>query len=94
MLTYSDPGSENFGVANAQSTLWQIADPSLQGSMQHKWMRKHGNIKPEIFWSQLRRRFAPDMEPTLAEGLDNEWYNPHNTIEMSVCSRIFYYWIY
>lgn len=82
LLTHSDPGSENFGVANAQSTLRQMIDPSLQGTMQHRWLRKHSNIKPEIFWSQFRRRAAPGLELLMQEGLDKGWYDPHNNIEM------------
>lgn len=38
LLTHSDPGSENYGVANAQSTLRQMQDPTLQGTMQHRWL--------------------------------------------------------
>lgn len=51
MLTQSDPGTGNFGIANAQSTLHQMLDPELIGTMQHIHSHKHGNIKPEIFWS-------------------------------------------
>ncbi|KAG9083204.1 hypothetical protein FS749_006229 [Ceratobasidium sp. UAMH 11750] len=76
LLTHSDPGSENYGVANAQSTLRQMLDPSLEGTMQHRWLKKHSNIKPEIFWSQFRRREAPGLEQLMQEGIDNGWYNP------------------
>ncbi|KAG9077162.1 hypothetical protein FS749_010976, partial [Ceratobasidium sp. UAMH 11750] len=82
LTTCSDPGSENFGIANAQSTLRQMQDPSLRGTMQHKWQRKHSNIKPEIWWSQFRKRYAPELKALMQVGLDNEWYNPHITIEM------------
>lgn len=84
LLTFSDPRSENFGVANAQSTLRQMLDPSLAGSMQHKWMRRHSNIKPEILWSQFRARAAPQLESRMQEGIDKDWYNPHHNIEMFV----------
>ncbi|KAG8708075.1 hypothetical protein FRC09_001464 [Ceratobasidium sp. 395] len=89
LLTYSDPGSENYGVANAQSWLRQMLDASLVGSMQHKWLRKHGNIKPEIFWSQLRARFAPPLEQLMQEGLDQEWYNLHNELEYLIFLWLF-----
>ncbi|KAG9123346.1 hypothetical protein FRC07_015063 [Ceratobasidium sp. 392] len=84
LLTFSDPGSKNFGVANAQSTLRQMLDPTLVGTMQHKWMRKHCNIKPEIFWSQLRARFSPPLEAIMQEGIQNNWFNSHNYIELLV----------
>lgn len=83
-ITFSDPGSENFGIANAQSTLCQMLDPSLEGTMQHRWMRKHSNIKPEIHWSQFRAWSAHEIEPLMEEGLEKEWYNPHVYIEMCV----------
>ncbi|KAG8734743.1 hypothetical protein FRC10_011462 [Ceratobasidium sp. 414] len=53
-----------------------MLDPSLEGTMQHRWLKKHSNIKPEIFWSQFRRREAPGLEKLLQEGVDNGWYNP------------------
>lgn len=81
-VTFSDPGSENFGLANAQSTLRQLIDPSLEGTMQHKWMQKHSNIKPEIQWSQFRARAAHEIEPLMEEGLEKEWYNPRIYLEM------------
>ena len=53
MITQSDPGTENFGVANGQTLLRQIHDATLDGFVQHRWMRAKKNIKPEIAWSQL-----------------------------------------
>ncbi|KAG2339324.1 hypothetical protein BDR05DRAFT_977759 [Suillus weaverae] len=53
MVTQSDPGSENFGIANAHTTLCQWHDPTLQGTLQHRWMRNKKNIMPEITWSQI-----------------------------------------
>lgn len=81
MLTQSDPGTENFGIANAQSTLRQMMDEGLTGTMQHIHSRKHGNIKPEIFWSGFRRRFAPALEQLFEEGIEQGIYDPHVHIE-------------
>ncbi|KAG2131596.1 uncharacterized protein EDB93DRAFT_1255444 [Suillus bovinus] len=53
MVTQSDPGSENFGIANAHTTLRQWHDPALQGTLQHRWMRHKKNVMPEITWSQM-----------------------------------------
>ncbi|KAG1780114.1 hypothetical protein EV702DRAFT_1043464 [Suillus placidus] len=55
MVTQSDPGSENFGIANAHTMLRQWHDPTLQGTLQHRWMRTKKNVMPEITWSQLWR---------------------------------------
>lgn len=83
MITQSDPGTENFGIANAQTMLRQMQDPTLAsaGFVQHRWMRSKKNIVPEIAWSQFRRRFAPGFEILLDKGVDEGWYNRHNTLQ-------------
>lgn len=88
MLTQSDPGSENYGVANAHTAMRQHLDPSLENTRQHKWMRKHQNIKPEIFWSGFRRNFTEGFETRLTDGdLDHRgFYNPDDPLEACVCS--------
>jgi len=48
MVTQSDPGTENFGIANAQTLLRQMHDLTLEGFVQHRWMRTKKNIMPEI----------------------------------------------
>ncbi|KAF8492109.1 hypothetical protein JB92DRAFT_3147563 [Gautieria morchelliformis] len=81
MVTQSDPGSENYGVANAHTTLRHMLDPSLEGTRQHRWMRKHNNVKPEISWSQLRRRFTPGFEDLLEQGVQSGLYDPDNRLD-------------
>ncbi|KZT50182.1 hypothetical protein CALCODRAFT_444920, partial [Calocera cornea HHB12733] len=76
LLTQSDPGTENNGIANAQTTLRRLLDPSLEDTLQHQWMRGHSNIKPEIFWSKLRRQWSQGWEALFQEGLDNGYYVP------------------
>lgn len=82
LVTQSDPGTENFGVANGQTMLRQILDPSLTGFVQHRWMRLKKNVMPEIAWSQFRRRFTPGFEAILQQGVDSGWYNPDNTLQL------------
>ncbi|KAG2130210.1 uncharacterized protein EDB93DRAFT_1332123 [Suillus bovinus] len=67
LITQSDPGSQNFAVANTQTMIHHHLDPGLNGTLQHRWMQKHQNIKPEIMWSVFRRDFAPGFENMLAE---------------------------
>ena len=55
LITQSDLGSENYGIANAQSVLCQWNDPLLKGTVQHQWMCHKKNVMPEIAWSQLWR---------------------------------------
>ncbi|KZT59601.1 hypothetical protein CALCODRAFT_407535, partial [Calocera cornea HHB12733] len=81
LLTQSDPGSENHGIANAQTALRQQLDPTLLGTLQHQWMRGHANIKPEIFWSKLRRQWSDGWECLFDRGLVDGWYDPHDPLE-------------
>ncbi|KAG6369125.1 hypothetical protein JVT61DRAFT_1455 [Boletus reticuloceps] len=93
MVTQSDPGTENFGIANAQTMLRQMHDPALQGFVQHRWMRVKKNIIPEIAWSQLRRRFTPGFEALLEMGIQAGWYDPDNTLQLMVFRWIFIPWL-
>ncbi|KAG9312434.1 hypothetical protein JVU11DRAFT_6818 [Chiua virens] len=93
MVTQSDPGTENFGIANAQTMLRQMHDPALQGFVQHRWMRLKKNIMPEIAWSQLRRRFTPGFEEVLEKGIQAGWFDPDNTLQLMVFRWIFIPWL-
>ncbi|KAG9311682.1 hypothetical protein JVU11DRAFT_7919 [Chiua virens] len=93
LVTQSDPGTENFGVANGQTMLRQILDPSLAGFIQHRWMRLKKNVMPEIAWSQLRRRFTPGFEAILQQGVDSGWYDPDNTLQLMIFRWLFIPWL-
>lgn len=82
MVTQSDPGTENYGIANAHTMLRQWHDPALQGTLQHRWMWTKKNVMPEITWSQLRRRFTPGFESILDRGVDEGWYDSSNTLQV------------
>jgi len=84
MVTQSDPGSENYGIANGHTMLRQWHDPALQGSLQHRWMRSKKNVMPEITWSQMRRRFMPGFETLLDRGVTSGWYDTNNTLQLCV----------
>ena len=75
LITQSDLGSENYGIANAQSILRQWHDLRLEGTVQHRWMRSKKNVKPEIAWSQFRCRFTPSFEKIIQEGVTAGWYD-------------------
>lgn len=81
LVTQSDPGSENFGVANAQTVIRHRLDPSLRDTLQHRWMRKHQNIKSEIKWSIFRRDWSPGFEDILDKGVLNGLYDVENVLE-------------
>jgi hypothetical protein len=75
LITQSDPGSENNGIANCHLFIRQTLDPSLQGTLQHRWMRSKMNIKPEIGWMVFRRNWAPGFENLLDHGEHMGYYN-------------------
>ncbi|KAG8796608.1 hypothetical protein FRC12_016595 [Ceratobasidium sp. 428] len=81
MLTQSDPGTENFGIANAQIMLRQMLDPGLEGTMQHIHSQKHSNIKPAMLWGLLCKQFAPGLEKLLTEGLETQIFNPDVNVQ-------------
>lgn len=84
LLTQSDPGPENYGIANAQTTLRQLQDPLLPESLQHQFKGDKLSVKPEIFWSQLRRRFTPGYEDLLDFGVNSGLYDPDDTLERCI----------
>ncbi|KAG1764120.1 hypothetical protein EDD22DRAFT_979130 [Suillus occidentalis] len=93
MVTQSDPGSENFGIANAHTMLRQWHDPTPQGTLQHRWMRTKKNVMPEITWSQLRRHFTPGFENYLDSGVSAGWYDCSNTLQRLIFRWIFIPWL-
>ncbi|KAH9014255.1 hypothetical protein EDB84DRAFT_1590323 [Lactarius hengduanensis] len=74
LITQSDPGTENVNLRHQ-------VDPSLDGSIQHRWFRKHGNIKPEIHWSVFRRDWAVGFQNLLDEGVENKYYDIGDPLE-------------
>lgn len=64
--------------------LRQWLDPSLAGTLQHRYMREKKNIMPEIAWSQFRRRKAPGLENILDDGVNSGLYDPGNPLDMYV----------
>lgn len=84
LITQTDKGSENFGIANSQTALRHWHDPTLEGTVQHRWTDKPNNVKPEILWSQLRRRFSPGFENLFEQGQLNGWYDPNDPLHAFV----------
>ncbi|KAH9927320.1 uncharacterized protein B0H18DRAFT_926645 [Fomitopsis serialis] len=89
LTTQSDPGTENFGVAYAQTALRHRLDAALSGSIQHRFFRKHGNIKPEIFWSLFRRSFISGFEQMIDDGVEQGWYDIGDPLEMLTFRYVF-----
>ncbi|KAI6095605.1 hypothetical protein EDD16DRAFT_1492238 [Pisolithus croceorrhizus] len=93
MITQSDPGTESFRIANAQTLLWQMHDPMLEGYVQHWWMHTKKNIMPEIAWLQLCHRFSPGFESLLNTGVDAGWCDPDNMLQLMVFHWVFIPWL-
>ncbi|KAJ7841523.1 hypothetical protein B0H14DRAFT_3140219 [Mycena olivaceomarginata] len=73
--------------------LRHLHDPSLEGTLQHRWMTRKKNVMPEIGWSQLRHRFTPGFEDILDIGVNNGWYDPDVLLEALVFRYVFIPWL-
>jgi hypothetical protein len=91
LITQSDPGGENTGIAKAHTYLRQLLDPDLRGTVQHRVMRTKMNIKAEIKWSVFRRQFVPGFEKLLNHGLENNIYIPRDHLHRCVTPSYFLY---
>ncbi|KAI9437089.1 hypothetical protein BJY52DRAFT_1130177, partial [Lactarius psammicola] len=89
LITQSDPGTENINVAYAHTALRHQMEPSLDGSIQHWWFRKHGNIKPEIHWSIFRRDWAVGFQALLNKGVNSGYYDIGDPLECLVFHFVF-----
>jgi hypothetical protein len=81
LITQSDPGSENYGIANCHTLIRHRLDPALRGTIQHRWQRDKSNIKPEAGWSQLHRQFTPGFENILENGCHSGLYDAEDPLE-------------
>jgi hypothetical protein len=81
IITQSDPGTENYGVANAHTVIRHRLDPALANTLQHRFTTGHNNILSEIKWSVFRRDFSPGFEDILEQGVQNGWYDVNDTLE-------------
>jgi hypothetical protein len=70
IVTQSDPGLENLGIANAHTMLHQRNDLTLEGTLQHHWMPTKKNVMLEITWSQL-----------LDHDIESGWYDCNNALQ-------------
>ncbi|KAL4078652.1 hypothetical protein V8B97DRAFT_2021040 [Scleroderma yunnanense] len=84
MVTQSNPSTENIGIVNVQTLLWQMHNQMLEGFK---------NIMPEIAWSQLRQQFTPGFKVLFETGVDEGWYNPDNTLQLMVFHWVFIPWL-
>jgi hypothetical protein len=84
LLTMSDRGRENNGIANMHTTIRHQLDPSLHGTMQHRWCINKTNIKAEATWSQIRAQWTPGFEDVLDHGVNIGIYDASDPLEKYV----------
>jgi hypothetical protein len=81
LTTQSDLGTENYSVASVQTLLRHQLDPTLVGSLQHRWKRNNANVKSEANCSVFRRDFALGFEDLFEQGENHGWYDVNNPLE-------------
>lgn len=82
LITQSDRGTENNSVANVQTLIRQRLDPTLRGTLQHRWVTAStNNVKAEAFWSYLRTYFSPGFENVLREAVHSGLYDPSEDLD-------------
>ena len=81
LLTMSDPGSENNGIANMHTLTRHQLDLSLCGTLQHLFCCDKKNIKSEIGWSQFRAQWAPGFEDFFDFGVNSGFYTALDPLE-------------
>ena len=86
IITQSDPGTENNGVANAHTCICYFLDPSLANTLQHHFVKGHNNILSEIKWSLFHCDFFPGFEDILEVSVHNGWYDTNDPLERYVCT--------
>jgi hypothetical protein len=80
LVTQSDPGTENNGMANCH-TVPSSTRSITTGTIQHQWKFDKMNVKPEIWWSYLQTNFSPGFEDILDQGLTFGLYDPNDPLE-------------
>ncbi|KAJ7592344.1 hypothetical protein C8J56DRAFT_1046716 [Mycena floridula] len=93
LVSQSDLGSENYGIANGQTMLCQLHDPSLVGTLQHCWKLEKKNVIPDIAWGQLRRQWSPGYKTLIESGVNHGWYDPSNPRHNLIFRWVFIPWL-
>ncbi len=88
IITQSDAGTENYGVANAHTTIRHLLDEDLANTLQHRFMPGHNNILSEVKWSIFWWDFVPGFEDILQNGVNNGWYDVNDVLEKWVYSSL------
>ena len=81
VITQSNPSTENYGVANAQTVMCHHLDPSLASTLQHHFGPRHNNILLEIKWSVFCLVFPPGFEDILEQGVQSGWYDVNDALQ-------------
>jgi len=81
LVTMSDRGRDNNGIANLHTAIRQELDPSLCDTQQHRFHPDKQNIKAKVVWSVFYRQFTPGLEDVLDCGVNEGLYHPTDPVE-------------
>ncbi len=84
LITMSDRGWENNGIANMHTLTCHQLNPSLCDTLQHRFCHDKKNIKAEIGWSQFRAQWAPSFEDLFEFGVNSGFYTWSDPLEKYV----------
>jgi len=77
--TMSDPGVENINIAAAEVLMRMEYESTnandSRSSIIHRFCKSKFNQKPEVIWSQLRRRLCVAIEEKLMKGVNDDIYD-------------------
>ncbi|KAG2368713.1 hypothetical protein BDR07DRAFT_1371997 [Suillus spraguei] len=86
-ICYREPWSATLGPKNLESPM---ATPCCaNGHITASVDANQKNIMPEIAWSQLRHQFTPGFESLLDHGVEQDWYDSDNTLQVMVFHWVF-----
>ena len=98
IITQSDPGTENYGVANAHTVVCHCLEPSLTGTLQHHFTLGHNNIFLERKWSVFCCIFLQVLRiywSRVCKVVGTMWVNSCSHIYSVMCflSSLLFHWI-
>jgi hypothetical protein len=82
LVTQSDPGTENFGIANGHTMLHQWYDPSLQGV--HNTASLDANQEQCHARDRVVATVTSCFESLLDHRVEQDWYDSDNTLQVYV----------
>ena len=74
LVCQSDPGGENNTIANIHTLAQHKLDPSLVGTLQHRWKHNKTNVKSEAVRGHLGEDLKMRIKPVISSLLKGYLY--------------------